>query len=82
MDERRPDSIPVTPPRRVTPKASLSPLQKAWAAYRQHTTGCPDCRTTDGRCDEAARLWRIHRDLCDEAYRALAAQRARSLPQG
>ena len=56
--------------------AKLSPLQRAWVAYREHTAGCDRCRTVDGgRCEEALRLWRAHRDLCDAAYVALAAER-------
>ncbi|MFF0777119.1 hypothetical protein [Streptomyces sp. NPDC003720] len=75
MDERRPGSIPVTPPRPVS-GAKLSPLQRAGAAYRDHMAGCRDCRTTDGgRCEEALRLWRIHGELCDAAYAELAAER-------
>jgi hypothetical protein len=71
MGESRPEPPAVDP---ALP-AGLSPLQKAWAAYDRHTVGCDDCRTVGGvRCDEAGRLWRAHRDLCDEAYAALAAE--------
>jgi hypothetical protein len=70
MGESRPDQ-PAADPRR----SKLSPLQLAWKAYTRHTSGCPRCRTRDGgRCDEALRLWRAHRDRCDEAYAALTTQ--------
>lgn len=69
MGEGRPDNTPADPGR-------LSPLQRAGLDYRRHTAGCPSCRTTDGgRCEEAARLWSLHKTLCDEAYAALAAAR-------
>jgi hypothetical protein len=72
MGESRP-----TPPAADPPgQAGLSPLQKAWAAYQRHTTECDDCSTVGGvRCEDAGRLWRAHRDLCDVAYAALAAER-------
>ena len=74
MGERRPDSPPADPG-----AVRLSPLQRAWRDYTSHTAGCPRCRTTDGgRCNEAARLWSVHRDLCDAAYAALAAERGRA----
>ena len=72
MGESRPADPAADPPR-----AGLSPLQQAWAAYRDHTAGCEQCRAADGgRCEEALALWRRHRDLCDAAYTALAAERA------
>jgi len=72
MGERRPDSPASDPARPVR----LSPLQKAWAAYREHTTGCEHCRTVRGtRCEEGLALWRRHRDLCDAAYAALTEAR-------
>lgn len=78
MDERRPE-----PPAADPGLSKLSPLQLAWRDYSSHTAGCPRCRTTDGgRCDEAARLWTAHRDLCDQAYAALAAERASQAMNG
>jgi hypothetical protein len=75
MGESRPTD-PATDPARPT---GLSPLQQAWKDYTSHTAGCPRCRTTDGgRCADAARLWAAHRDLCDQAYAALAAERGRA----
>ena len=54
--------------------AGLSPLQRAWAAYKLHIADCMRCRTSDGgRCEDAVRLWQAHRDLCDEAYRRLSS---------
>ena len=72
MGERRPEPPAATPPR----KLKLSHLQQAWAKYRRHTKACEQCRAADGgRCDQALVLWRRHHELCDEAYRALAAER-------
>ncbi|MFF9176006.1 hypothetical protein [Streptomyces sp. NPDC014793] len=72
MGESRPEPAAAEPSR----LAKLSPLQRAGAAYRDHMAGCDRCRTTDGgRCDEALRLWRVHGELCDAAYVALAAER-------
>jgi hypothetical protein len=45
-----------------------------WRDYQRHTAYCSSCRSGGVRCDEAGRLWRAHRDLCDEAYAALAAE--------
>jgi hypothetical protein len=70
MVERRPDSPPADPPG----EASVSPLQQAWRDYQHHAAYCPSCRSSGVRCEEAGRLWRAHRDLCDEAYAALAAE--------
>ncbi|MET7429660.1 hypothetical protein ABZT16_11760 [Streptomyces flaveolus] len=69
MDERRPDTSAVDP----SVRAELSPLQRAWAAYRDHTARCKICRSVDGgRCETALVLWRAHQDECDDAYRRLA----------
>ena len=77
MDERRPEP----PAADLSRTAGLSPIQQVWADYRLHTRRCPDCRTMDGgRCDKALVLWRRHRELCDEAYTALAAERGRVVP--
>ena len=68
MGESRPDSPASEPGRRT-------PLQTAWADYQNHTADCECCRTKGGgRCEEAALLWSMHRDLCDAAYAALAAE--------
>jgi hypothetical protein len=71
MGERRPDSPPADPPG----EAGISPLQAAWRDYQRHTAHCSSCRSSGVRCDEAGVLWRAHRDLCDEAYAALTAER-------
>lgn len=72
VDERRPDSPAVE---QAVP-VKLSPLQRAWAAYRDHTAGCEVCRSMDGdRCETALQLWQAHQDLCDAAYSELVARR-------
>lgn len=73
MDERRDEPTPAATPRRSASGARLSPLQEAWAAYRDHTSACDCCRMRGGgRCELAVALWRAHQELCDAAYRALA----------
>ncbi|WP_432027485.1 hypothetical protein [Streptomyces sp. 1222.5] len=72
------ESRPEPPAADASRKAELPPLQRVWADYRRHTVGCERCRAADGgRCEEALTLWRRHRELCDEAYTALAAERPR-----
>jgi hypothetical protein len=70
MGESRPEPPAVDP---ALP-TGLSPLQTVWRDYQRHTAHCSSCRSSGVRCDEAGRLWRAHRDLCDEAYAALAAE--------
>jgi hypothetical protein len=74
MGESRPEPPAADP----AGQAGLSPLQKAWRDYQRHTAHCSSCRSSGVRCDEAGRLWRRHRYLCDVAYAALAAERDRA----
>lgn len=76
MDEPRDQPPEADTPQPATATATrLTPLQEAWVAYKAHTASCPRCRTEHGgRCEEASRLWRAHRDLCDDAYRQLGGE--------
>ncbi|WP_171109220.1 MULTISPECIES: hypothetical protein [unclassified Streptomyces] len=72
MDERR-DPEPAAGSRlRALPGVGrLSPVQEAWSAYVGHTTGCPTCRSIDGRCGKSERLYKAWQEQDADAIRRL-----------
>jgi hypothetical protein len=74
VDERRdqhPDHGRRAP---LAAAVDLPPAQQAWSRYATHTLHCDACRDVDQRCDESGRLYRVWRDLTDDAFRQLGGE--------
>ncbi|CAL9651678.1 hypothetical protein SUDANB9_06600 [Streptomyces sp. enrichment culture] len=72
MDEPRdPQPAADSRPRLVAAHTSLTPPQKAWAAYTVHALSCRTCCDVDQACPTAAELHQAWVAASDGAFRRL-----------